>query len=300
MTTETATASLHPPMTSRPAAVLDTAFGCPRDSLDNRFVYTVISPRASGLSIGVNLNPDRQCNFDCPYCEVNRSVPAAETRLDVGIMAGELERTLEWVHSGRIRERSIYGALPDELLKLRHVALSGDGEPTLCPNFVEAVQAVVHVRAKNRFPYFRIVLITNSSGLDLPEVQAGLRQFTPQDEIWAKLDAGTQAYMDRVNKSDVPLQKVLDNILMMARRHPLVIQSLFPLLNGEEPPAEEIEQYAQRLKELRDAGAQISLVQVYSAMRPTPHPECSHLPLKCLSRIARHVRQVAGLKAEVF
>ncbi len=55
-----------------------TAFGCPRNFLDNRFVYTVVSPRARGLSIGINMNPDRFCNFDCVYCEVNRKLPAAE------------------------------------------------------------------------------------------------------------------------------------------------------------------------------------------------------------------------------
>ncbi len=48
-----------------------TAYGCPRDFLDNRLVYVVISPRTRGLSIGASLNPDRQCNFDCVYCEVN-------------------------------------------------------------------------------------------------------------------------------------------------------------------------------------------------------------------------------------
>jgi hypothetical protein len=42
-----------------------TAFGCPRDFLGNRFVYAVISPRARGLSVGVNMNPDRFCDFNC-------------------------------------------------------------------------------------------------------------------------------------------------------------------------------------------------------------------------------------------
>ena len=80
----------------------------------------------------------------------------------------------------------------------------------------------------------------------------------------------------------------------------MVIQSLFPAINGEEPPLEEIEQYAQRLKELKADGAQISLVQIYSAARPMSHAECGHLPLKTLSQIAQTVRQTTGLKAEVF
>jgi wyosine [tRNA(Phe)-imidazoG37] synthetase (radical SAM superfamily) len=202
------------------------------------------------------------------------------------------------VEDGRLRELPLYRHVPPELLQLRHVALSGDGEPTLCPRVAEAVQAVIHVRAVGQSPFFKIVLITNASGL--PEIQDGLTFFTSMDEIWAKLDAGTQAYMDKVNKAQLPLEKILANILATARQRPIIIQSLFPSLKGQPPPEEEIEQYVQRLKELKEAGAQISLVQIYSATRPTPHSECGHLPLKTLSRFAQRVREVAGLKAEVF
>jgi wyosine [tRNA(Phe)-imidazoG37] synthetase (radical SAM superfamily) len=278
----------------------ETAFGCPRDFLDNRFVYVVVSARARGLSVGVNLNPDKQCNFGCVYCEVHRDEPPRESRLDVEVMAAELSKTLAAVREGRLRERPWYRALPDELLQLRHVALSGDGEPTFAPNFFECIQAVVHIRALGGCPFFKMVLMTNATGLDQPQVQESLRFFTRSDEIWAKLDGGTQAYLNKIDRMDVPLEKVLTNILLLARQRPVTIQSLFPSINGEEPPLEEIEQYAQRLKELKSQGAQIPLVQIYSATRPTPNSGISHLPLKTLSRISQTVRQVAGLKAEVF
>jgi len=278
----------------------ETAFGCPRDFLDNRFVYVVVSARARGLSVGVNLNPDKQCNFECVYCEVHRTDPPREMRLDVETMAAELKKTLIAVSEGRLRERPWYHALPDELLQLRHVALSGDGEPTHAPNFVETVQAVVHIRALGGLPFFKMVLMTNATGLDQPQVQHSLKSFTKSDEVWAKLDGGTQAYLNKVDRMNVPLEKILANILLLARQRPVVIQSLFPSINGEEPPLEEIEQYAQRLKELKARGAQIPLVQIYSATRPTPNSGISHLPLKTLSRIAQTVRQVTGLKAEVF
>jgi wyosine [tRNA(Phe)-imidazoG37] synthetase (radical SAM superfamily) len=277
----------------------ETAFGSPRDFLDNQFVYAVVSPRARGLSVGVNLSPDKVCNYDCVYCEVHRNGdPRRE--LDVELMAAELKKTLGLVRAGRLRERPWYHTLPDELLQLRHVALSGDGEPTLCPRFAEALQAVVHVRALGGYPFFKLVLITNGTGLDLPHVQLGLRHFTNSDEVWAKLDGGTQAYVNKVNRSDVPLEKVLSNIRMLGRQRPVVIQSLFPAINFEEPPLEEIEQYSRRLLELKEAGADISLVQIYSATRPSANSDCGHLPLKALSRIASIVRNTTGLKAEVF
>ncbi len=283
---------------SRPNGSPVTPFGSPRDFLDNRFVYTVVSARARGLSIGVNMSPDRLCNFRCVYCEVRRNGDAREP-LDVEVMAGELKRTLAFVRAGRLRERPWYRTLPDELLQLRHVALSGDGEPTLSPKFAEALQAVVHVRALGGYP-FKLVLITNGTGLDLPQVQEGLKHFTRSDEIWTKLDGGTQAYINRINRSDIPVEKVLSNILALGRARPVVIQSLFPALHGEEPPLEEIDQYARRLADLKSAGADISLVQIYSANRPSAGSDCGHLPLKVLSRIAHTVRQMTGLKAEVF
>ena len=276
-----------------------TAFGSPRDFLDNRFVYAVVSARARGLSVGVNLCPDKRCNFRCVYCEVHRNGDQPVV-MEVDTMASELKKTLVFVRAGRLRERPWYRTLPDELLQLRHVSLSGDGEPTLSPAFAESLQAIVHVRALSGSPFFKLVLLTNATGLDLPAVQQGLKSLTRSDEVWAKLDGGTQAYVNKVNQPGVPLEKVLSNILMLGRQRPVVIQSLFPAINGEEPPIEEIEQYAQRLLELKNAGADISLVQIYSATRPSLNSESGHLPLKVISRIAHTVRQTTGLQAEVF
>lgn len=282
------------------AVAEETAFGHPRDFLDNRFVYLVISPRARGLSIGVNMNPNQLCNFDCAYCEVSRDNRPVDQELDVAVMAAELEKTLLLVSSGQLRLQPRYARLQDDLLQLRHVALSGDGEPTLCPDFAQAVEAVVHLRARKKQPYFKLVLATNGTGLDLPPVQEGLRYFTHEDEIWIKLDAGTQAYMDKINRSEVSLEKVMQNALALGRRRPIVIQSLFALINGKEPLPEEIDQYIQRLNELKNGQALISLVQIYSATRPMAHAGCSHMSLKSLSNIRRRIYAETGLKAEVF
>jgi wyosine [tRNA(Phe)-imidazoG37] synthetase (radical SAM superfamily) len=277
----------------------EAAFGCPRDFFDNKFVYAVVSTRARGLTVGVNLSPDKVCNFNCVYCEVHRNGDP-RLALDVDVMASELKQTVAFVRAGRLRERPWYRGLPDELLQLRHVALSGDGEPTLSPKFAEALQAIIHVRALSGPPFFKLVLITNGTGLDQPLVQQALKNLTRSDEVWIKLDGGTQAYVNRINRSEVPLNKVLANILLLGHQRPVVIQSLFPAFGEEEPPLAEIEHYARRLRELRNAGADISLVQIYSAMRPAANSTCGHLPLKVLSRIAQTVRRATGLRAEVF
>jgi wyosine [tRNA(Phe)-imidazoG37] synthetase (radical SAM superfamily) len=275
-------------------------FGSARDFLENRFVYLLISERAKGLSVGVNMNPDKRCDYDCIYCEVDRRVPAAEKKLNVELMAEELQATLGLIARDELKVIRHYAALDPELRRLRHVTLSGDGEPTLSPQFKEALQAVVHVRALGKVPFFKLVLVTNGSGLNRVEVQGGIKLLTRQDEVWIKLDGGTQTYLNRINRSQVSLGQTLQNILSLARQRPVIIQSLFPAIRDLEPPAEEVEQYALRLKELKEHGAQIPLVQIYSCTRPTIRDEATHLPLRSLSHIAHRVREVSGLPAEVF
>ena len=271
----------------------------PRNFLGNQSVYCVISQRAGGISIGVNMNPDKLCNFDCVYCEVDRRQCPGPGWVDPEVMTAELDQLL-----GRVRDRRMgelgYGAVDAGLLPFKEVALSGDGEPTLCPNFRQVVEAVVHLRARPGTAFFKIVLLTNASGLHLPDVQAGVALLTESDEVWAKLDAGTQAYMNRINGPGASLDLVLANIARLAARRPVIIQSLFPLIHGEEPPGQEIHEVALRLQELNAAGARIPLVQVYSAHRPAADRIAGHLPLHSLSVIARTIRAVSGLPAEVF
>lgn len=274
------------------------AFAHPRDYLGKHFVYAVISQRAHGLSLGINLTPDHKCNFDCAYCEIDRDRPVRDREVDIPVLLSELDDLLAMAKAGRMREIPWLRTVPDELLKLKEVAFSGDGEPTLCPKFRDALEAVVHLRTQ-RQP-FKIVVITNTSGLDRPIVQLGLRVLSKHDEIWVKLDAGTQSRMNQINRPGITLEQVLENIHTLALRRPVVVQSLFPLLDGAEPSDEEVEEYVQRLRELKEGGAQITLVQIYSAHRPPHRPNCAHLPLRTLSKIARRVRQVTGLKAEVF
>jgi len=259
----------------------------------------LVSPRAQGLSVGVNVNPDKQCNFNCPYCEVDRRLPGGPP-LDLEVMARELEETLARIHSGELLRQPPYDKLAPELARLRHVALSGDGEPTLSAKFLEVVETVTHVRARSPLPFFKVVLITNASRLNEPSVRDALTLFTSSDDIWAKLDGGTKEYLDWVNGADMHLEAILSNIAAVAQTRPVVIQSLFPLLNGKEPHAAEISAYIEALKNLQQRQAKISLVQIYSANRPAANPHCGHLSLRTLSRIARLVRSETGLNAQVF
>ena len=184
-------------------------------------------------------------------------------------MAVELHRTLADIVRGKLRSHpGRYQMLPDELLKLRHVTLSGDGEPTLATNFAEVVETVVHVRgARGRIsPFLRSCFSPMPPAWIWRQCGPAFAHLIKSDEIWAKLDAGSPEYLNKIARPQgITLEKILSNILLLARQRPVVIQSLFPSINGEEPTIAEIDQYIARLKKLKDDGAQISLVQIYSA-----------------------------------
>ena len=67
----------------------------PRHWRENAYVYPVVSRRSRGVSIGVNLNPDAACNFDCIYCQVDRRTTPAVRRVDLDRLRTELELMLE-------------------------------------------------------------------------------------------------------------------------------------------------------------------------------------------------------------
>ena len=112
----------------------------PRTFHENRYVYPVLSRRAGGISVGVNLNLDKVCNFDCVYCQVNRSEPGEKEFLDLDRLVAELDATLGLATSGRIYDDAAFCRTPAELRRINDIALSGDGEPTTYRNFDEVAR----------------------------------------------------------------------------------------------------------------------------------------------------------------
>src|SRR6185437_13630138 len=168
----------------------------------NRFVYPVLSRRSGGISIGVNLNPDKVCNFDCIYCQVDR-VRQSETRfVDLAGLLAELESMLRLVTSGELYQYEKFAATPEHLRRLNDIAFSGDGEPTTYRNFDEIVAQCAEIKRRLGLDQVKMVLITNASMFHRPHVVRGLEILDAnQGEIWAKLDAGTDAYYQLIERT---------------------------------------------------------------------------------------------------
>lgn len=269
-----------------------------RSFADNRFVYAVVSRRSKGVSIGVNLNPDKVCNFDCVYCQVDRKTPAVVRDVDLPRLLEELESTLDLVHTGSLFELERFRGTPPELRRLNDIAFSGDGEPTTCPQFLEVVQAVAALRRRGSNDV-KLVLITNATRFHHPAVREALAVLDANHgEIWAKLDAGTAAYYQTVERTTIPFRRVLDNIAEAAHVRPLVIQSMFLKMHGEPPPDKEVEAFCERLNEVVRTGGRIQLVQVYTVAREPAETWVAPLANTEVDAIVERVRRRTGLKAE--
>src|SRR5262249_48941853 len=252
------------------------------------------------ISIGVNLNPDKVCNFDCIYCQVDRRSEAETRFVEIARLLEELDHMLGLVTSGELFEQDAFRDVPRELRRLNDIAFSVDGEPTTFKNFDEIVSAVAELKRRHGLDDVKLVLITNASMFHRPAVERGLALLDENNgEIWAKLEAGTDAYYQLVERTKMPFRQVLDNIAAAARLRPLVIQSLFMRIKGEPPPAAEIDAFCDRLSEIAAAGGQLKLVQVYTVARPPAESFVTPLTDAELEEIAGKVR-ARGIDAEVF
>jgi wyosine [tRNA(Phe)-imidazoG37] synthetase (radical SAM superfamily) len=273
-----------------------------------KYVYPVLSRRSHGISIGLNVNPDKACNFDCIYCQVDRTTESAVKKFDLGIAEDELREMVEMVRSGEIAQHEPFKSVQSELLRLSDIALSGDAEPTTLPNFAETIAMVARVKP----PDAKIVLITDAGGLDRADVKRGLEIMDANNgEVWAKLDAGTEKYFKVINRTKIPFARILKNIAETAKVRPMVIQSLFLKIRGEGPSSEEIGAYCQRLREIGNinpARRGIKLVQVYTIARKAmtvvdgiaAWEFVSALTNTEVDAITERVRKEAGVKAESF
>jgi len=267
---------------------------------DFYYVYPVISRRSQGVSIGINLNPDKVCNFDCVYCEVDRTAPGRRKDVDLDVLREELREMLRIFQDGTLFQREPFASAPESWRRLNDIAFSGDGEPTTCPVFEQAVEVAWEVRAEMGLEGAKLVLITDAACLDRPGVQRGLRRMQGgAHEIWAKLDAGTDEYYNVVNRSRIPFPRILKNITETARWCPLVIQSLFLRVFGAPPTEKEIHAYADRLREIQAAGGKILGLQLYTVARPTPMDWATALSNEELDRIAAQVKELTGLPRQL-
>jgi wyosine [tRNA(Phe)-imidazoG37] synthetase (radical SAM superfamily) len=267
------------------------------------YVYPVISRRAGGLSIGVNLNPRRECTYSCVYCQIDRRTPRNLEAVDLELVREELALALRAAKTGDIWAEPRFADTPESMRRINDVAFSGDGEPTCLTQFDQAVQIAAQEKRRIGLDEIRIILITNATQLQSPQVERAIDILAVnQGQIWAKLDAGSEEYFRRVNRPQQgqTLEGITENIVFAAKRMPVVIQSLFMRLAGEEPSQDEIQAYIDRLERIVQAGAQIDHIQIHTIARSPAEPFVAYLTEESLRRIAQQVRESLDVQVRVY
>lgn len=271
----------------------------PRDAVGMRYVYPVVSRRAGGVSLGVNLNPNAACNWHCIYCQVPGLVRGSGPPIELPVLEAEFDRMLDDIIHGDFLERCV----PADARVLKDVAFSGDGEPTTSPNFLEAIELVG--RSLDRFALLGsvdVVLITNGSQLHKPEVQAGIGRLAQLGgTVWFKLDRGTLAGFAEVNSVALDPSRHLERLRLCASLCPTFIQTCAFLKDGREPEESELEAYLEGLRSVRGA-PQLRGVLLYNLARPSQHPaggSLSPVSRGWLERFADRIR-VIGMDVRVF
>ncbi len=245
-----------------------------RDNAGLTYVYSVVSRRSRGVSIGINLNTNNACNWRCVYCQVEGLVKGAAPTLHAELLRAELNGFLDQVLDGDWMQENA----PPEARRLNDIAFSGNGEATTCPQFLEAIQIVAGIMDERSMGDVKLVLITNGSMLHKESVQAGLSRMAKSNgEVWFKLDGGTEAQRLGINSLAVPDSRVRKNLRQCAGLVSTRIQTCMFARHGDAPSEASTQAYLELLKAQLDSQVPIKDVMLYGLARPSAQAEASEL-----------------------
>lgn len=266
-----------------------------RDAAGLLYVYPVLSRRAGGVSVGINLNPNNACNWHCLYCQVPDLVRGAAPAIDLVRLEVEFRGFLgELLHGDFMRQR-----VPEDMRRMVDVAFSGNGEPTSAREFPGAVDLVARVLAEFGLT-LPVRLITNGSLVDRPGVKRALVTLAGcGGEVWFKLDAGSPERALAINGVGLDPKKVARRLRLCAGICPTWVQTCVFALDGQGPSEGELDAW---LAILRDAGADLLKgVLLYGLARPSLQAgaeRLSPLPLADMERIAARMKE-KGLRVKL-
>lgn len=240
-------------------------------------IFGPIHSRRLGTSLGVNLTPSdgKVCTFDCLYCEAgfNSQGPGKSGMPTRRQVAERLE--------AKLAEMSAAGDPLDV------ITFSGNGEPTVHPEFPGVIEDTIRLRDKY-YPGARVSVLTNSTRIFTPEVAEALKRV---DNNILKLDSAIESTMrtiDRPVSREFTVEKVVDGLEQFAGTG--VIQTM--MLRGEYNGTAIDNTTPDELEALAQAYLAISPreVMLYSIDRSTPAENLRQVPHEELQQIADYFR----------
>jgi wyosine [tRNA(Phe)-imidazoG37] synthetase (radical SAM superfamily) len=268
-----------------------------RDSAGLLYVYPVISRRAGGVSVGINLNPNNACNWRCIYCQVPDLKLGTAPPVDLLLLEQELRSFLHELLHGDFMQRRV----PEGARRINDIALSGNGEPTSAEEFVQVIQLVGRLKLELQLPSdIKLVLITNGSFLHRDYVQQGLRLMAEQNgEVWFKLDRASESGMLRTNDTRTSMNKVRDNLRASIALCPTWLQTCWFAVDGEPPSKQDENDYLEFLSSLLREGSQLQGVLLYGLARPSLQAEAPRLSALSVEQMESFATRIRALGVTV-
>ncbi len=263
-----------------------------------RFVYPVVSRRAGGVSVGINLNPNHACNWQCVYCQVEGLQRGSAPVIDVVQLEDEFRCMLSQICEGDFMQERV----PEDCRRLCDVAISGNGEPTSCRDFSQVVEVLL--RVMDDFSLRDVLplrLITNGSYVHKSHVQAGLRLMAQHHgEVWAKVDAGSTEAIARINAVQLKPERLAQQVVTVASLCPTWVQTCMFAWHGNAPSQQDVEDYVQLLKTIEQQ-QKLEGVLLYGVARPAMQEASQHvsaLPEAVMLTIQQQI-EAAGLSVSL-
>lgn len=267
-----------------------------RDVLGMKYIYPVISRRAGGVSIGINLNTNNACNWRCIYCNVPNLTRGTPAPIELDILEQELRALLTDVLHGDFMQRHVH----EEDRQLKDIAFSGNGEPTSAKEFPQVITMVEKVLTDfNLLGSIKVRLITNGSLLDKPLVLESVKHLARLNgEVWFKVDAGSKEGIARINDVTLNPQSHIQRLKNCAEVCPTFIQTCMFALDGLPPSEEDIVAYLTLIAQAKDV---VQGVHLYGLARRSEQAEVdrlTRLPAEWLEAMAERIRGL-GLVVQV-
>jgi wyosine [tRNA(Phe)-imidazoG37] synthetase (radical SAM superfamily) len=268
-----------------------------RDAAGLTYVYPVVSRRARGLSIGVNLNPNNACNYRCIYCQVPGLTFGKGPAIDLPLLEQELRGLLKDVLDGDFMEQQV----PEDSRRLNDVAFSGNGEPTSSPDFAAAVDLVGNVlESFGLVGKLKVVLITNGTLVDKPEVEAGIaRMKAIGGEVWFKLDSATREGSQLINDNGSSMEARIERLQRVASVCPTWLQTCVLAIDGSPPSEAHLGHYLELVARLRRDNVPLAGVLLYGLSRPSMQPEAPRLSKVSEAFLEAFASRIAALGVTV-
>ncbi len=234
-----------------------------RDVLGFTYVYPVISRRAGGVSLGINLSPNNACNWQCVYCQVPDLRVGVSPRADIPLLKQELDAFLAQLIHGDYMQKHV----PEGCRTLQDIAFSGNGEPSTCPNFSDAVQVVTEVMDKYELT-IPLRLITNGSSVHKAEVQQGLKRMAAyHGEVWFKVDGIGEQRTQSINGVSIKPDWQLKQLQAAANVCSVQLQTCLFQVQSQDDSF--VQDYLTWVKQALAQGIQLEGVLLYGLARPS-------------------------------